>query len=288
VTALAEQAAYSDTRLLDECGLHFSPSLRDLVVVEDAEPTAGLTYREIGPQGFLGWRFARGWTGLAEQAKLVVVARPRDLVELEGSGDNQFTVSFSAPALETRIGTGHLFQDVRDWVRPIRRNVALILPSATVDVSAPLVLDFPEALREARTQAGLPVQDLAAMFGIKRRQFYNLMSGEDAPDPAREGRIGLVTDAIHEISQLVAGNSRKARAVLLARLDGDSVYDAAVADDEGRLAVALERALAASGDAVAQHRLAPSRRAKPEEAAAVRDFLRATRDETGGSDPDSA
>ena len=190
----------------------------------------------------------------------------------------QPTFSHNALPFKTLVGTGEetvieqFLDSLEDWEN-------LDLDDLGVDT---LTLDIPAALAAARSQAGLPVQDLAAMIGIKRRQFYNLLSGEDTPDIARELRIGRVTNAVSSLSKMAGGNSRKVCASLLARLDGDSVYDAAVADDEDRLSRALERADAAMAmGTVVQPRLAPSNRATPDEAASVRGFLRSTRDDTG-------
>ena len=146
--------------------------------------------------------------------------------------------------------------------------------------------DLPAALRITRQSAGLPVQDLAAMLGIKRRQFYNLASGEE-PDNSCEDRIFRVANAIGKISDLVEGNSRHVRAALLAYIGNDSFYDAAVSGNERRLDNALDQALAAIRCGVKiQRRLAPSNRARPTkaEAVAMREFLRAARDETGLGD----
>lgn len=140
-----------------------------------------------------------------------------------------------------------------------------------------------DTLNETRSHAGLPVQDLARMLGIKRRQFYALISGEDAPDEAQQKRIFRVCTAIGQISALVNGNSRKVRNALLVRLDGASLYNAAVSGDEISLEAALKRALAAIRDGVKIRKQPfPSNRADLS-AAGLRDlriFLAATRDET--------
>jgi hypothetical protein len=288
MTTLVEEATYPDTQLLDEHGPYFAPSSFDVVVVED-EPTTGVTRATVGGHGVFDWSLVRRWPRRVEPtSRVVMLVRPTEFIEIGVPEEKGLTLSFSAPALQTRRGTGYIFEDIRRCMDAVRRHLVVVSPTETLAVAPPVVLDVPEALQEARMRAGLPVQDLAAMFGIKRRQFYNLISGEDAPDPTRERRIARVTEAIRQVSELLGANSRKTRAFLLARLDGDSLYEAAVAGDEGRISQALERALIASGETVARPRLAPSRRATPEEAAAVRDFIRATRDQMGDSDSDSA
>lgn len=147
-----------------------------------------------------------------------------------------------------------------------------------------LTFEIAFVLPEARRKAGLPVQDLAKMFGVKRRQFYHFLAGEDEPTHAQAAHILRVAAAIDQIGNLVNNNSHKARAAILARIDGDDLYRAAVSAEKDRLNLALEKALAAiHAGAIIQRRLAPSNRARPtkSEAQAMREFLRATRDETG-------
>jgi hypothetical protein len=159
---------------------------------------------------------------------------------------------------------------------------ALETPSVEV---VPALMDVPTVLQRARQRAGLPVQDLAAMFGIGRRQYYNLAGGEQNTDDARTERIAWVTDVINQVSALLDGNSRRVRQLLLARLDGDSIFDAAVANDYDAVVRALERATEAvrSGHPL-RHHLPPSARATSSEAAAVRGFVRATRDASSDTD----
>jgi hypothetical protein len=185
------------------------------------------------------------------------------------------------PIFEPTMGTGETIIEIGRSLREIWGRRFSATPA--VDVSTAL-FDVAAGLQSARSQAGLPVQDLAAMFGIKRRQFYNLLSNEQETEPDRVPRIARVTDAIAKVSSWVGGNSRNVRALLLARLDGDSIYDAAVAGDEARIASAIERAYsaAAQGSSLA-HRVVPSNRATPFEAAAIREYLRSTRDESSGT-----
>ena len=68
------------------------------------------------------------------------------------------------------------------------------------------------------------------MFGIGRRQYYNLAGGEQNTDDARTERIAWVTDVINQVSALLDGNSRRVRQLLLTRLGGDAIFDAAVAE----------------------------------------------------------
>jgi len=216
------------------------------------------------------------------------------------------TYLMAAPAFETPPGTGDYFAEIRDNLVGVWRGVATLGKSyriavddssvyplidiasgttiATSQAAGTVLLDLPDALKLARSQAGLPVQDLAAMFGIGRRQFYNLVSGDQTTDDDRVARIARVAEAIGKVSDWVGPNSRRVRTLLLARIEGDSIFDAAVADDENRLANALERAYSAAAQATAlPHRVPPSQRATSAEATAIRDYLRATRDDSGAA-----
>lgn len=183
--------------------------------------------------------------------------------------------------------TGEGVAEIADFIRTAWRAISPAKTEETVPAELALsaMLDVPAALREARAQAGLPVQDLAALFGISRRQFYNLVSGEQSTDGGRAPRIARVAAAIHEASLMVGGNRRRTRQLLIARLHGDSIYDAILVDDQERVGLALERAAAALRDGESlRHRLPPSGRATPQEAAAVREYLRASRDDSGTPD----
>jgi transcriptional regulator with XRE-family HTH domain len=183
--------------------------------------------------------------------------------------------------------TGEGVAEIAEFIRTAWRGIsaARVEATAPAELAWSAVLDVPAALREARAQAGLPVQDLAALFGISRRQFYNLVSGEQNTDASRAPRIARVADTIRQASLYAGGNRRRTRQLLLARLHGDSIYDATLVDDQERVGLALERAAAAIRDGQSlPHRLPPSGRATPREAAAVREYLRASRDDSGFSD----
>jgi transcriptional regulator with XRE-family HTH domain len=180
--------------------------------------------------------------------------------------------------------TGEGVAEIAEFIRTVWRGISAARVEETVPTELALsaVLDVPAVLREARAQAGLPVQDIAAMFGISRRQFYNLVSGEQNTDDGRAPRIARVADVIRQASLQVGGNRRQTRQLLLARLHGESIYDAALLDDQERVGLALERAAAAIRDGQSLlYRLPPSGRATPREAAAVREYLRTSRDDSG-------
>ena len=167
----------------------------------------------------------------------------------------------------------------------VERSAALwaAIQSATDDAPA-VVLDVPTQLQEARVQAGLPVQDLAAMFGVKRRQFYNLMNGDTPPSLETERRITPVAESIRRLSQAAAGDGRTARSAILASIEGDTLFDAAASADAERLAAATSRAIdAVVSDERLRKGLPPSHRATKEAVKATREELSLSRDQMGFS-----
>jgi len=194
--------------------------------------------------------------------------------------------SLRAPNIIVGASTGDTLQEIAESAYRIAVEIP---PDAAVvaesEEFATALVDVPVLLQEARQRAGLPVQDLAAMFGFSRRQFYNLASGEQNTDDDRAVRIARIRDAIVQVSELVDGNSRQTRQLLLSRLEGDAIFDAAAAHDYLRLLRGVTRAveLVRQGQTLG-HRLPPSARATPQEAAAVRDYLHASRDAISHAD----
>jgi len=295
VTALAplpERFASNDTQLSDEQMMRLSGPLAEADTLDAIDPaeriyavTVGGGYPQMAPFVFLGPRRTLGWVRIGEERTTFdAPLRMLNVIGVPLPDEENFTSGRFAPMIKAPVGTGDLLDEIRDYLDQIWLQQAEAACSAVSTASATILFDIPGALRKARSQAGLPVQDFAAMFGVKRRQFYNLASGEDTPGSENEQRIARVAQTLSEISDWVEGNSRKVRALLLARLGGDSIYEAAVADDPDRLESAVERARAAAAQDVSlAPRLAPSNRATPDEAAAVREFLRSTRDETGAA-----
>lgn len=286
--ALATLPPSGRTTLLDE-GLALVVPGQQLDSVSIAEPdsTGGFATRTIigshYPSGGPSIHFWRESGEVGKNVRVVLVQQRGDVVVLDSPNERDLTLSPSAPMFGVVRGTGEMNREFSDSLHELWSHyVPSAAPIAGIDM--PMVLDVPTALQQARSQAGLPVQDLAAMFGFSRRQFYNLVEGKQNTDEERAPRIARVTDAVERVSDWVGGSSRKARSLLLARLEGDSVYDAAAVDDADRLDRALERAHAAFAriDALPP-RLAPSNRATSSDAAAVRNFLRATRDDSGAA-----
>lgn len=92
---------------------------------------------------------------------------------------------------------------------------------------------LPELLADIREQIDLPVQDLASMCGVRRRQFYNLLDGKTTTTP-REAHVRLFHDVVSDIRHAVDDDRSRLRAALLMPVSDDhrSLYDAAVAGDD--------------------------------------------------------
>lgn len=89
-----------------------------------------------------------------------------------------------------------------------------------------------EIVRDLRERLGLPVADLAAMCGVRRRQLYNLLSGETTSTP-REQAIRTLHDIVVRLADIVDMDEERLRAAVLwpAGPSGDSIYSAAVSQD---------------------------------------------------------
>lgn len=282
----AEQPADSHTQLLEEREVR-AVGEKNVLSVEEPDRTGGIAFMAglgltdlgslpaIGPFGSSD-RFRLA----SDRTRLIFILRGDTGIgawpaqDLEGR-----TFSLSAPEFSPIVGTGDIAEFARGLWRGSNESRSILGGSEVA------LVDVPAVLREARSLAGLPVQDLAAMFGIGRRQFYNLASGDQNTDDERAPRIARITGIIREVSKLARANSRKTRLLLLARLGGDSIYSAAVADDTVRLSQAVERAqTAVAQDQSVPNRLPPSARATADEALAVREYLRASRDEMPADD----
>ena len=134
-------------------------------------------------------------------------------------------------------------------------DAALPLPKPDTAVEAIPSVGLVETLRRLRSQAGLPVGDLAAMLGVSRRQFYNWISAENTPDVAQHSRIARTAALIEEVRQRVP-NARAVREQLLSESAAGqgSVYAALRNAD----LVTAQLLLESAGPSTSGHRTAPS------------------------------
>lgn len=87
-----------------------------------------------------------------------------------------------------------------------------------------------------RDHIDLPVQDIAKMCGVERRQFYNLIDGT-TKKPQQEAHIRLVFEIAAELHERL-GDAQSVRAALLTPLEGtgfDSLYEISTQLDADQL-----------------------------------------------------
>lgn len=71
-----------------------------------------------------------------------------------------------------------------------------------------------ELMADLRDRLDLPVEDIASMVGVRRRQFYNLINGATVSS-AREARMRLLHAIVSELEVAVGGDRARLRAAIL-------------------------------------------------------------------------
>jgi len=71
-----------------------------------------------------------------------------------------------------------------------------------------------ELVGELRDRVDLPVEDIASMVGVRRRQFYNLINGATVSS-TREARIRLLHAIVRDLDVAVGGDRGRLRAAIL-------------------------------------------------------------------------
>jgi hypothetical protein len=205
---------------------------------------------------------------------------------------------------------GHLVERVecRRYPSPSRRRALLFTaksPGVAPELETPdTVFDetvestgyaksVAELLADLRGRIALPVQDLAHMCGMRRRQYYNLMAGQQ-PTPSSERQIRLVhAHAVHLYGALQERSDLVRAAVLTPLGDaGESYYDVAIAEDAARLRDSfahLLKTIERPAGQLATDALPPSGRLRPGHPAWERaaELLVARGSEETPADPDS-
>lgn len=78
----------------------------------------------------------------------------------------------------------------------------------------PALPSIAQLLAELRDKVDLPIEDLAAMVGLGRRHFYNLLGGDSA-SPSREQQIRVMHELISRLGEAVEGDRTRLRAAIL-------------------------------------------------------------------------
>jgi hypothetical protein len=171
-----------------------------------------------------------------------------------GAGMPLLPPSLTTPVFD--LLAGH----AADYFVPI---VPVHLPAA----KSPIVIDAPSSTpelatvaRRVRDLAGLPVNDVARMIGIGRRQFYNLL-GRGSSSPETELRLRHLEAQLERLTGVVGEDSTAIRSALLTPV-GDpprSLFEAALAGEDA----SLGRIFDALMDRIERRGLRQVRRAVP-------------------------
>lgn len=144
-----------------------------------------------------------------------------------------------------------------DYVVPIH------LPAAKPPVVADAPSGTPElagVARRVRDLAGLPVNDVARMIGIGRRQFYNLLE-RGSSSPETELRLRHLEAQLERLASVVGEDSAAIRSALLTPVGAPprSLFEAALASEDASLSGIFDALM----DRIEQRGLRQVRRAVP-------------------------
>jgi transcriptional regulator with XRE-family HTH domain len=112
---------------------------------------------------------------------------------------------------------------------PVAKSpVAVDAPSGTPELAA--------VARRVRDLAGLPVNDVARMIGIGRRQFYNLLE-RGSSSPETELRLRHLEAQLERLASVVGEDSAAIRSALLTPIGAPprSLFEAALASEDASL-----------------------------------------------------
>jgi hypothetical protein len=161
-----------------------------------------------------------------------------------------------------------------------------ITPASRAATADPVPgLSLADVTQDLRRLADLPVQDIARMCGVGRRQYYNLMRGtaETMKTAQAEQHIRLLHCYLQELSQELGDDASTVRSAVLLPLDAferRSFHDVAAAgnDEELKRAYEVLSTELAAGRGVPD-RLSPSGTFAPSEEAwrGAADYSRADR-----------
>lgn len=116
------------------------------------------------------------------------------------------------------------------WAPPRRRSLRILL---LVTQAHPEPLTLGEVLADTRAKIDLPVSDLCHLFGVGRRQFYNLLEDRTLTTRPREECARALHRIVLKIDRLTDGDRAKVRAAMLLPLepDGETLYSAGRTQD---------------------------------------------------------
>lgn len=138
------------------------------------------------------------------------------------------------------------------FLRDAATSIALANP--------PHVPELAEVAQRLRDLAGLPVGDVAAMVGLGRRQFYNLLDA-GATSPETELRLRHLADLLEQLAGVVGEDPTTIRSALLTPVGSaaHSLFETALEGEETVLREIFDALL----DRIEQRGLRQVRRAAP-------------------------
>lgn len=146
---------------------------------------------------------------------------------------NRVSISDAVGVLDSPYGLQLLKVAIDDrWptvLRPyIQHTTPIWLASRQEAIPPPLS----QLADDLRGWIDLPVQDIARMCGLQRRQFYNLLAGTSGRS-LQESRIRVLHAVVRELATLVGESTARLRSVLLTPIAEDfrSFFDIAAAGD---------------------------------------------------------
>jgi hypothetical protein len=118
---------------------------------------------------------------------------------------------------------GRVAARLHEPLSAFRSESALQSPETAADVERREDATVAELTTEMREMIDLPVQDLARMCGVQRRQFYNLMNGDSHPRNAdHEQRLRQLHRILRDLFTALDENPEAVRAAVLTPL-GDGL-----------------------------------------------------------------
>lgn len=174
------------------------------------------------------------------------------VVQLGGAGIPLLPPALTAPSFDLLAGRGADYLVPVVPVRPAAPAVPVEPPPGANELAA--------VARRVRDLAGLPVNDVAQMVGIGRRQFYNLLE-RGSSSPETELRLRHLEAQLERLGGVVGEDPAAIRSALLTPV-GDpprSLFEAALAGEDASLEAIFDALL----DRIERRGLRQVRRAVP-------------------------
>jgi hypothetical protein len=220
--------SYLNARIVDSTVFPVYPELPHVITVQ----LSGRTQERFGLLAA-----ARHWHAVRDA--LFTNVSPSAPVALPALIPLREAVSLPPAALP--MPQGHSVPDIK----PVTSQGIQIVEAKTALTSGVAQATVAEVVRGLRNMIDLPVQDLARMCGVSRRQFYNLMNGGSQPAATQERRLRDLHAKAGNLYVLLDEEATSVRAAVLTPLATGvgSFYDAAVSGNPPEIDAAFEQLL---------------------------------------------